>query len=198
MVLEYLYLQRAHRHAFRCADPLDLGLRSAEQCKRHAAVQQLIGPACVLDCSAEAHAETDFLLTVEFIEGWKRKHGRITARSFVLMRTGWSKRTDPVSYQNFDDTGQHTPGPSAEAVRLLMDQRGVMGFGTEAIGTDAGQAFHLNPPYSAHYYLHGAGRYGLQCLTNLDQPPPRGAQVVCAPLKIKSGSGSPIRALALV
>jgi kynurenine formamidase len=46
--------------------------------------------------------------------------------------------------------------------------------------------------------MHGAGRYGLQCLTNLDLLPPTGAVIVCAPLKIKNGSGSPIRALALV
>ena len=161
-------------------------------------VQDLIGPACVLDCSMEAGADADFLLSVEFIERWEREHGRIPPRSFVLMRTDWSKRTDPVHYQNFDDTGQHTPGPSVEAVRFLVDQRDVLGFGTETIGTDAGQAFHMKPPYPAHYYLHGAGRYGLQCLANLDKLPPKGALIVCAPLKIRNGSGSPIRALAFV
>ena len=83
-------------------------------------------------------------------------------------------------------------------MRYLVEERGVLGFGTETIGTDAGQAFHLQPPLPAHYYLHGAGRYGLQCLANLDQLPPKGALIVCAPLKIRNGSGSPIRALALV
>ncbi len=74
----------------------------------------------------------------------------------------------------------------------------MIGFGTESIGTDAGQGHHLTPPYPCHYYMHGAGRYGLQCLTNLDLLPSTGAVIFCAPLKIKSGSGSPIRALALV
>ena len=46
--------------------------------------------------------------------------------------------------------------------------------------------------------MHGAGRYGLQCLTNLDLLPPTGAVVIAAPLKIQHGSGSPLRALALV
>jgi kynurenine formamidase len=45
--------------------------------------------------------------------------------------------------------------------------------------------------------MHGAGRYGLQCLTNLDQLPPTGAVVIAAPLKIRNGSGSPLRVLAL-
>jgi len=114
------------------------------------------------------------------------------------MRTDWSKRTDAALYQNIDETGQHTPGPAAGLVRFLIEQRDVVGFGTEAIGTDAGQGQYLHPPYPCHYFMHGAGRYGLQCLTNLDLLPPTGAVIVCPPLKIRQGSGSPIRALALV
>ncbi len=149
--------------------------------------QRFIGPACVL------------LLSVKWIKGWEKKHGRIPPRAWVLMRTDWSKRsTDPVEYQNYDETGQHTPGPDTDAVKFLVAERDLLGFGTESIGTDAGQAYHLRPPYPCHYYMHGAGRYGLQCLTNLDQLPPTGAVVVAAPLKIRNGSGSPLRALALM
>lgn len=46
--------------------------------------------------------------------------------------------------------------------------------------------------------MHGANRYGLQCLKNLDQLPPTGALIVAAPLKIKGGSGRPLRVLAMV
>ncbi len=161
-------------------------------------VQNLIGPACVIDCAAQAQADPDFLLTADHLHGWEALHGRIPPRAWVLMRTDWSKRTDPAAYQNYDATGQHTPGPAVDAVRFLVEERDIAGFGTESIGTDAGQAFHLNPPYPCHYYVHGTGRYGLQCLTNLDLLPPTGSVIFCAPLKIKNGSGSPIRALALV
>jgi kynurenine formamidase len=161
-------------------------------------VQDLIGAACVIDCSQQAREDADYLLTVDDIERWEQRHGRIPARAWVLMRTDWSKRSDPVAYQNFDETGQHTPGPSSEAARFLVEQRDVLGFGSEAIGTDAGQGYHLRPPYPCHYYMHGAGRYGLQCLTNLDLLPPTGSMVVCPPLKIENGSGSPLRVLALV
>ena len=137
--------------------------------------ERFIGPAFVIDCSKEAARDADFLLTRKFIENWETKHGRISPRSWVLMRTDWSKRHDPAEYQNYDEEGQHTPGPDVEAVKFLVDERDVLGFGTESIGTDAGQAYHLRPPYPCHYYMHGAGRYGLQCLTNLDQLPPTGA-----------------------
>ena len=157
-----------------------------------------VAPACVIDCSAEAARDADFLLTADHLRAWEGKHGRIPPRVWVLMRTDWSKRTDPVAYQNFDETGQHTPGPDADAVRFLVDERDALGFGTETIGTDAGQAAHFRPPYPCHTYMHGAGRYGLQCLANLDLLPPVGSVVIAAPLKIQRGSGSPVRALALI
>jgi kynurenine formamidase len=157
-----------------------------------------VAPACVLDCSKQAAADADFLLTVDFLRKWERQNGRIPRGAWVLMRTDWSKRTDPVAYQNLDETGQHTPGPDTAAVRFLVEERDVLGFGSEAIGTDAGQAFHLKPPYPCHYYMHGSGRYGLQCLANLDLLPATGAVVIAAPLKIKDGSGSPLRVIALV
>jgi kynurenine formamidase len=96
------------------------------------------------------------------------------------------------------EDGAHSPGPAPEAVRFLIDERDIRGFGTETVGTDAGQGAHASPPYPAHYYLHGAGRFGLQCLANLDQLPATGAVLVAAPLKIKDGTGSPLRVLALV
>jgi kynurenine formamidase len=161
-------------------------------------VEHFIAPACVIDCSAEVARDADFLLTVPFVQAWEARHGRIPPRAWVLMRTDWSKRADPAAYQNYDETGQHTPGPDAEVVRFLVEERDVTGFGSEAIGTDAGQAYHLRPPYPCHSLMHGAGRYGLQCLANLDRLPPTGAVILAAPLKIQQGSGSPLRVLALV
>jgi kynurenine formamidase len=164
--------------------------------------QHFVAPACVIDCSEQVKADPDYLLSVIDVEAFEARHGRIPEGAWVLMRTDWSKRLHtkdgPQAYQNFDETGQHTPGPSTEAVRFLVEQRGVLGFGSEAIGTDAGQGYHLRPPYPCHYYMHGAGRYGLQCLSNLDLLPPTGAVLICPPLKIEKGSGSPLRVLALV
>jgi kynurenine formamidase len=160
--------------------------------------ERFIGPAFVIDCSKEAAQNPDYLLTRESILKFEERHGPISPKSWVLMRTDWSKRLDPAAYQNYDDEGQHTPGPDVEAVKFLVAERDVLGFGTESIGTDAGQAYHLRPPYPCHYYMHGAGRYGLQCLTNLDQLPATGAVVFAAPLKIRNGSGSPLRVIALV
>jgi hypothetical protein len=97
----------------------------------------------------------------------------------------------------FSATGASKCGPCSVDSTISMCGSDC-GKDTEAIGTDAGQGFHLKPPYPCHYYMHGCGRFGLQCLTNLDLLPPTGAVVIAAPLKIKEGSGSPLRVLALV
>lgn len=159
--------------------------------------KKLIAPAVVLDCSKEAAADADFLLKVEHIEQWEAEHGVIPAGSWVLFRTDWSKR-DVDAYTNRREDGAHTPGPTGEAIRFLIDERKILGFGVETIGTDAGQAHLLEPPYPAHTMLHAAGLYGLQCLQNLDRLPPTGSVVIAPPLKIRDGSGSPLRVLALV
>jgi kynurenine formamidase len=141
--------------------------------------------------------EPDFLMTVATVEAWESEHGRIERGSWLLLRTDWSKKPY-AEYAGLREDGAHTPGPSPEVVKWLVEERDVHGFGTETIGTDAGQAQHFNPPFPAHFYMHGRGRYGLQCLTNLDQLPPKGAVIIAAPLKIKQGSGSPLRVLALI
>jgi kynurenine formamidase len=76
--------------------------------------------------------------------------------------------------------------------------RDVLGVGVETVGTDAGQAGTFDPPFPNHGIMHGAGKYGLASLTNLDRLPPTGAIVIALPLKIVKGSGSPARVIALV
>jgi kynurenine formamidase len=159
-------------------------------------VASFVAPAVVLDFSAQCAADPDFLLTVDHIKTWEASHGAIPAGCWVLLRTDWSKR-DVDGYTNRREDGAHTPGPDTSAIDYLI-ARDIVGFGVETIGTDAGQAHLLTPPYPAHSLLHGAGRYGLQCLENLDLLPPTGAMLICPPLKIRDGSGSPLRVLALV
>ena len=161
--------------------------------------RNFIGAACVVDASAEVAANPDWLLTVAFLEAWEERHGRIPPGAWLLFRTDWSKRLpDPASFVNMREDGAHTPGPTQEAVEWLIRERDVRGFGVETINTDAGQAYAWPVSYPCHTLMHGANKFGLQCLKNLDQLPPQGAVVVSAPLKIEGGSGSPLRVLALV
>ena len=104
---------------------------------------------------------------------------------------------DEARFLNADEAGPHSPGPTPDAIEYLMDKK-IVGWGTQCIGTDAGQAGGMEPPYPAHNLLHKNNCFGLASLANLDKLPPKGAILIAAPLKIKNGTGSPIRALALV
>jgi len=161
-------------------------------------VEKFFAPACVIDVSQEVASNSDFLLTPGRVEQWEAEHGRIEAGSWVLMRTDWSKRRDAGQFLNMQADGSHVPGPHPELVPFLVKERDVIGWGSEGVGTDAGQAFRFDPPFPCHSIMHGSNRFGLASLTNLDQLPPKGAILVTPPLKIVNGSGSPCRALALV
>jgi isatin hydrolase len=161
-------------------------------------VKRFVGPACVIDIEEEAAKNPDVLVTPERIELWEAQHGRIPAASWVLLRTGWSRRTGAAAFLNVSPDGPHSPGFDASASRLLALERDVLGVGVETVGTDAGQAATFDPPFPNHTIMHGAGKFGLASLCNLDRLPPTGAVVIAAPLKIVNGSGSPLRVLAIV
>jgi kynurenine formamidase len=133
----------------------------------------------------------------EHVAAWESKHGRIPAGSWVLLRTGWSARTDAAAFLNVRDDGPHSPGFHQTTSQLLAKDRDVLGVGVETVGTDAGQAGRFDPPFPNHGIMHGAGKFGLASLCNLDKLPPTGAIVIAAPLKLVKGSGSPLRVVAI-
>lgn len=160
--------------------------------------KNFVAPVNVIDCSKQAAADHDFLLTVEDVKAWEAQHGEIKPGEWVVMRTDWYKRNgSEAEFLNADETGPHTPGPTAAVIEYLIE-KGVTGWGSETIGTDAGQAGGMEPPFPAHSLMHKANRYGLASLCNLDRLPSKGAILIAAPLKIEHGTGSPCRVLALV
>ena len=160
-------------------------------------VRRFVGPACVIDVTRDVGQNPDFLLMPEHIVEWEKAHGRIPSGAWVLLRTGWSARQDPKKFLNVSDDGPHSPGFHRSTSELLARDRDVLGVGVETVGTDAGQAGTFDPPFPNHATMHGAGKFGLASLTNLDRLPPVGAVVIAAPLKIVGGSGSPLRVLAI-
>ena len=160
-------------------------------------VQNFVAPVNVIDCSREVAANPDFLLTADGVRAWEKQHGRIEPGSWVLMRSDWYPRNaDEGRFLNANETGPHSPGPAVDCIEYII-ARGAIGWGSECIGTDAGQAFLLNPAFPAHNLMHKANRYGLASLVNLDKLPPKGAVLIAAPLKFEGGTGSPLRVMAL-
>jgi kynurenine formamidase len=159
---------------------------------------RLVGPAVVLDFSAEAAEDPDFLLEPEHLEKHVANNGPIPDGAWLVFRTGWSRfNTDAAAFANADQDGPHTPGVSAAGAEWLS-RSAITGFAVETVGIDAGQAGGMEPPFPVHHFLLGADKLGLTQLQNLDRLPSTGAVIIASPLPIVGGTGSPARVLAIV
>ena len=156
--------------------------------------RRLLAPAAVLDCTAQAAGDPDFLLQVEHVRAWEQAHGPLPAGGWLFYRTGWDARAEQsAAFLG----GGRTPGIAVDCAKWLATEAPIIGVGVETVGTDAGAAHSFDPPFPCHSYLLGHHKYGLTQLRNLDRLSPTGAVVVVAPLPIVRGSGSPCRVLAL-
>jgi kynurenine formamidase len=164
-------------------------------------LDRLIGPAAVIDVSAASQADPDYRFTIADVENWERTNGRLPDGAIVLFKTGYSKRwPDAATYLGTAERGPdavaklHFPGLSAELATYLAEQRKVAAVGLDTASLDPGQS----KDFMAHRILLGANIPGFENVTNLDQLPPKGATVVALPIKIRGGSGGPLRIVALV
>ena len=152
----------------------------------------------MIDRSAEAAEDPDYVLTVDELRAFEAEHGPLPEGGWLLLRTGWDARAqDEAAFLNANETGPHTPGFDADCARALAES-GLAGVGVETVGTDAGAAHSFEPPFPVHHFVLGAGKYGITQLANLARLPATGALLVVAPLKLVGGTGSPARVLALV
>ena len=162
-------------------------------------LNQLIGPAIVIDISAKAAANRDYLLTDRDVREFERANGLILPGSIVLLRTGWSRRwPDKKAYLGDDTPGDasklHFPSFGADAARMLITIRRVAALGADVASIDYGPSTN----FAVHQLAGRSNVPGLENLTNLDQLPAKGATIIALPMKIQGGSGGPLRAVALV
>jgi len=161
-------------------------------------VSAFVAPAVVIDVTSQVAEDPNFLIEKEHLDAFQGEHGPFPEGGWLLCRTGWSSRLTQEDMINNTETGPTSPGMSVECARWVAEESKLQGIGVETIGTDAGAAHSFDPPFPCHSYFLGNGKYGLAQLQNLDKLPATGSVVVAAPLKIVTGSGSPVRVLALV
>jgi kynurenine formamidase len=171
----------------------------AKACVDQLEAKQFIGPAAVLDVTAEVAKNPDFVATKDTVLAWEKKHGRLPKGSWVILRTGWGARaTDAARFLNVGKDGApHYPGFGKDSAEFLTKERDILGVGVEQVGTDAAVGAKSDPPFPNHSIMHGAGRFGLTQLANVDKLPESCAVVIATPLKIEHGSGSPVRVIAI-
>ncbi len=160
---------------------------------------RLVAPVVVIDVSMQAAASPDYEIGMTDVMNFETRYGPIKQGTIVLVRTGWSRKwPDKKDYLGDDTPGDasnlHFPGFGEEAMRLLVQQRGVAAVGLDTASLDPGKSTE----FQAHRIAADAGVPGFENLTNLDQVPAKGAWLLALPMLIEGGSGGPLRAVALV
>lgn len=164
-------------------------------------LERLIGPVAVVDVSEKALKNPDYLVQISDFKAWEKKHGKLADGIIILLRTGfgqfWPNRE---KYLGTDQRGEravaklHFPGLAPKAASWLVTHRNIHAIGLDTASIDYGQS----KQYKSHQILFEHNIPAFENVANLDRLPAKGALVVALPMKIKGGSGAPLRIVALV
>jgi kynurenine formamidase len=162
-------------------------------------VSKLMAPAVVVDVKDACMRNPDYRVSVADLTGWEKRNGRIPDNSIMLIHTGWGKYwPDKKRYLGTDKQGDvaglHFPGLSREAAEFLVSQRRLNGVGIDTASIDYGQS----KDFIVHQVLTTAGLYNLENVAHLERVPPTGATLIALPMKIKGGTGAPVRLVAML
>ncbi|MFZ9003086.1 MAG: cyclase family protein [Robiginitalea sp.] len=165
-------------------------------------LERLIGPAVLIDVASRALEDRDYLISIDDLQAWEeRSNSTIPEGSIVLLRTGYSQfYPDRLKYMGTDQRGQqavkllHFPGLAPEAAKWLVANRNINAIGIDTPSIDYGQSEY----FESHVTLMSADIPAFENLTNLEELPREGFLVVALPMKIKGGSGAPLRIIALM
>ncbi|MEW4923416.1 cyclase family protein [Algibacter sp. 2305UL17-15] len=165
-------------------------------------LENLIGNAIKVDVSERALTNPDYLVNIDDFTNWEQKENmKIPEGSIVLIETGFSKfYPDKKKYLGTDQRGDeavkllHFPGLSPEAAQWLVHNRTIKSIGIDTPSIDYGQSQY----FKTHVILLSKNIPAFENLANLDKLPSKGFEVVALPMKIKGGSGAPLRIIAFL
>jgi len=163
-------------------------------------LDQLTGAGLVVDVSNQCATNADYLISVADLQNWEKRNGRIPVGGIVLLRTGFGKYyPDRKRYLGTDERGPaavaklHFPGLDPEAARWLTLNRSIKAIGLDTASIDRGQS----TLFESHRTLFEKNIPAFENVANLDQLPVKGFTVIALPMKIKGGSGGPLRIIAM-
>ena len=163
-------------------------------------IESLVGEAVVVDVRPGADSSADYRVDPGAITRWEQEHGTIPTNSIVLFRTGWARRwPDRAQYLGTTRKGPaavaelHFPGIDSSAAAQLIARR-VKAVGIDTPSIDYGQS----SSFPTHQLLFAANIPAFENVASLDRLPARGSFVIALPMKIKGGSGGPLRIVAVI
>lgn len=163
-------------------------------------LEQLIGPGVVVDVSGPCGDDRDYRVGVEDFRAWEKEHGPLPLGTIVLLRTGFGEYwPDRARYMGTAERGPdavgdlHFPGLHHEAVPWLRE-RGIRAIGLDTPSIDHGPS----QDFPSHVALFEHNVPVFENVANLEELPATGFSVIALPMKIRGGSGGPLRIVAIV
>lgn len=156
-------------------------------------VTSLVAPLCVIDIAPRAEDDSDAQVTPEDVAAWIEANGEIPDNACVAMHSGWGTKADSDAFRGFDGEAMHFPGFHADAANMLMEDTGARSIAVDTLSLDHGPS----ADFAVHYAWLPTGRFGIECLANLDKVPASGATLVIGAPKHKGGTGGPARIFAM-
>lgn len=157
-------------------------------------VSSLIAPLCVIDIAARAAEDADTTVTPDDLKAWISANGDIPDGACVAMYSGWASKVDTDGFRNFDGEAQHFPGFHLEATQMLLENTKAASMAVDTLSLDHG----ISADFATHYAWLPTGRFGIECLANLDKVPAAGATLVIGAPKHRGGTGGPARIFAMI
>ncbi|QIE46545.1 cyclase family protein [Pseudohalocynthiibacter aestuariivivens] len=157
-------------------------------------VSSLVAPLCVVDIAARAADDADTQVTPDDLRAWIEANGDIPDGACVALHSGWGPKVGGDGFRNFDGEAMHFPGFHVEAAQMLLEETGAGSIAVDTLSLDHG----ISADFATHYAWLSSGRFGIECLANLDKMPASGATLVIGAPKHKGGSGGPARIFAMV
>lgn len=164
-------------------------------------LEQLIGQAIIIDVTKQCAANADYQIMAEDFTKWEKENGEIPKDAIILLRTGFGKFwNDKKKYMGTDERGEaavpklHFPGLHPDAAKWLVANRQIKAIGLDTPSIDYGQS----TLFESHRILFDKNIPAFENVSNLDQLPLKNFYVIALPMKIKGGSGGPLRIIALI
>ena len=164
-------------------------------------IEHLMGPSIVVDVTKQCAKDRDYLVSENDFINWEKQNGRIAAGTIVLLRTGFGRfYPDRKRYLGTEERGAaavanlHFPGLHPNAARWLVRNRSIKAIGLDTASIDYGQS----TLFESHRILFEKNIPAFENVANLHRLPIKGFSVIALPMKIKGGSGGPLRIVAIV
>jgi len=164
-------------------------------------LDRMMAAGILIDVRSRVSTSRDYQVTEKDLADWERANGRIPDGCILMIQTGWGAfYPDKEKYLGTSRQGPaavselHFPGLHPEAAQWIVRNRKVSAIGIDTASIDYGQS----QMFETHRILYEEGIFAIENVAYTEQLPAKGFEIIALPMKIRGGSGAPVRIVAVL